>query len=96
MTQQHSIELNQAMCTIAKAHVKAAKFPGVDIHPRSDGLFDITAIDSAYSRLGVGLDDLDVEVGCAVDELTGRYGEGGARLGDLVLDIRINPALVGE
>lgn len=86
----------EIMCTIARAHVEAAKFPSVDIQPTQEGMFDITAVDPNYNRLGVSMEHLVVEVGCTVDELKARYGENAERLGDLVLDIRINEKPTGK
>ena len=96
MTQQHSIssiELNQAICAIALAHQKATAFPGLSIVPSltQEWTFAIRhGVDHDFDCDAVALDELVVTTECMVTELEGRYGPGGERLGDVVLDFSIN------
>ena len=92
----NTVDLNRAICAIARSHVVAERFPGVHITPTEDGMFDITAPDQRYNRSNIGLEQLTAEVGSVVFELQGKYGEHGEGLGDLVLDIRINEKPTGK
>lgn len=94
MTQKSSIELNQAICTIAEAAAITYTFPGVQVEASEtfEWRYDITTPDRGYNRYGVTLDRLVVEVKNAVAELQSAFGEHGERLGDLVLDITVNAA----
>ncbi len=91
-------QISQAIVTIAEATVVASCFPSVRIEASStsEWTYDITAVDPDYNRSGVALEHLVVEVKNVVDELQSRYGEHAERLGDLVLNIRINEKPTGK
>ncbi len=94
----NNVQLNQTIVIVAEAVSIARTFPGVLIWASTteEWCYHISTPDSRYDRKDVPLEQLRVEAANVVTELQSRFGEHGEGLDDLVLNLRINSALVGN